>query len=912
MLSRKPWQPEFVLLFGAATFAALISRFCHCATSFRFGRMAFYRRWLLVLFALILGGGPLFAAAKEQSAYAAAVADFRSEMWSRAETEFAQFIQKYPKSTNAPEAVLLQAQAEFKQGDLTNAIAKLTNPDNLAKAGTLADQYVYWTGEAQFQKADLANAAATFVSLTHNYPRSSLRLPAVVSAAAAYTQLTNWLRHDTLLEDTNGVFQQAARLDPGEKLVVVGWLSLENSKYQQRDFPGVAAIYDRLTNQWPTLNQVQRCQSIYLVYQAKMAQGDFAAALTAASNLVQIASAPTNQDWLATGWASQAETLERMGRSDDAIAAYQPNLATNTPVMQKREAILNIAELEIVQGQLTNAEEVLTNFLAQFKEAISADIALLTTGELHLKDYAAQPAATNHLSAATAAFNQFLGTFTNSPFAGKAYLNRGWCGWFAKDMTNSLADFQKAGKLLPPSADMAVARFKAGDANFALTNYAGALEDYHAVLDDFTNFPSVAGALGDRALYQILRANLGLANLDGASNALVQILKQYPASDLATNSALLYGEGLTDARQPAAAREQFQKFVTLFPDAPLRPQVEFAIARSYELEQDWPDAITGYEGWLKDYPTNDLRPRVYFALALANSRAGNETNAFGLVTNFIAQFPTGDLAPQAQWWVADHFFNAADYLDAEKSYQLVYQNYPTNDLANWARLMAGQAAIARQDYKGAINNNYFIKLETDTNCPAPLRAQAALAHGNALMSMDSTDTNNPLANFPMAANVFAQIGQWDPTSELAARAGIKIGDCDFQLSKFDEATNAYARVVNSTNAGVSARSEAQFKIGAALEKIAATLTGTNQTAVLQEACDNYLEVFDTWTGKNLRAGETADRLWVMKAGKQALPLIGKLGTGNPDKFINQMEDLFPQSKDSLEKIRAALPPPDKN
>jgi hypothetical protein len=90
------------------------------------------------------------------------------------------------------------------------------------------------------------------------------------------------------------------------------------------------------------------------------------------------------------------------------------------------------------------------------------------------------------------------------------------------------------------------------------------------------------------------------------------------------------------------------------------------------------------------------------------------------------------------------------------------------------------------------------------------------------------------------------------------------------------------------------------------------LTGTNQTAVLQEACDNYLEVFDTWTGKNLRAGETADRLWVMKAGKQALPLIGKLGTGNPDKFINQMEDLFPQSKDSLEKIRAALPPPDKN
>jgi hypothetical protein len=36
--------------------------------------MALSRRWLLILFALILGGGPLFAATREERAYAAAVA----------------------------------------------------------------------------------------------------------------------------------------------------------------------------------------------------------------------------------------------------------------------------------------------------------------------------------------------------------------------------------------------------------------------------------------------------------------------------------------------------------------------------------------------------------------------------------------------------------------------------------------------------------------------------------------------------------------------------------------------------------------------------------------------------------------------------------------------------------------------
>ena len=81
--------------------------------------MAHWWQWLLILCALILSEAPLFAAdTKEQRAYKAAVAEFQDEMWSQAETSFAEFLQKYPKSTNAPEAVLLQAQAELYQGDL--------------------------------------------------------------------------------------------------------------------------------------------------------------------------------------------------------------------------------------------------------------------------------------------------------------------------------------------------------------------------------------------------------------------------------------------------------------------------------------------------------------------------------------------------------------------------------------------------------------------------------------------------------------------------------------------------------------------------------------------------------------------------------------------------------------------------
>ncbi len=75
---------------------------------------------------------------------------FQDEMWNRAETQLAQFVVRFPDSTNVPQARLLQAQAELKQQAFADAIGLLQT--NLPDAGGLADQYVYWTGEAQFQR----------------------------------------------------------------------------------------------------------------------------------------------------------------------------------------------------------------------------------------------------------------------------------------------------------------------------------------------------------------------------------------------------------------------------------------------------------------------------------------------------------------------------------------------------------------------------------------------------------------------------------------------------------------------------------------------------------------------------------------------------------------------------------------
>jgi tetratricopeptide (TPR) repeat protein len=674
----------------------------------------------------------------------------------------------------------------------------------------------------------------------------------------------------------------------------------------QNDFAGAAAVLGSLNSQ--TLLPELDWQRAYWLYQVKLAAGDTDAALAVTTNLVQIARLEKSGVLRAESVALRAGVLEQLGRKAEALAVYQDNL-TNAPEERTRQAILKIAELSVALGRFSDAEESLQKFPAQFPNSPAADLAWLTLGELQLKDYVTQPAATNQLSAALERFDQFLRVFKNSPLTGKAYLDRGWCGWCAwlagsttNSLTDSLTDFAAAAQKLPPSEDLAVARFKKGDALFAQKNYAGALENYHAVIDDFTNFPAVGRSLGDQALYQSLRASLELKDVAGASNVMTRILELHPAGDLNGASLLLVGEGLS----PAAARALFEQFQQQVPDSLLRPQVELAIARTYEQEQNWPAAIGKYSGWLNDFPTNALRPQADYALALADFRAGNETNAFVRFTNFVAQFPTNDLAPLALWWVADHFFRAGDFVDAEKNFQLFFQNFPTNDLVYQARMMAGRAAMGRLSYSDAIR--YFTNLTSDANCPLDLNAKALFAYGSALMQGGATDTNSPSANFERATSVFSRICQLYPTNELGALAWGEIGDCALQLAAYDQATNAYAQVIASPFANISARSQAQIGFGIVLEKKAALATGVDQTNLLQMALDNYLKVFDTWTGNNLRDGEVADEFWVKKAGLQALPLIQMLGAGDPDKFIDQMEKLFPQSKDSLEKKRAALSP----
>jgi len=851
--------------------------------------------WLcLLLLALAGGRGGAALFGSEDKTFAAAENSFRIGVWDRAERELAQFIEKYPKSERRTAAVLLQAQAQFQQRKYAAAVSLLHA--HQAEAGALADQFLFWTGEAELQNTNYPGAAAAFGQLAREFRESPQRLPGAVSEAAARAKLGEWATVTALLKPPDSAFRQAALGRANSEMFTRGLLLLAEAQLVQNHFTEAEqALKEIGAESTPELDWRRR----HLLCRTQLAAGRTEEAEVESAGLVTAATATARSDWLAESVAFRADVQARLGRREQALTTLRANLTTNAPVARQRDALGRITALALALGQTAVATETLETYVRQFSNSPAADLALLTLGELQLKQSLAPP-DTNRLAAALVNFDRLITMFTNSAYVGPAHLNRGWCYWIAGQYAESAMAFQSAVTALPPSEAQAVARFKLADALFAQKNFGGALEHYHAVGLLASNWPAVSAALKTPALYQSLRASLALTNVAAAETAMRGILAADPHSAEAGGSVLLVAQGWAEARDPAKAQQLFREFGSVFPDSALQAEVGLLVARLAEQQSDWTNALVAYDDWLTRFPTNSpLRAQAEFARALTEARAGNETNALAWFTNFIARFPTNELAARAQWWVATFYWNQLQYQPAETGYKLLFQTWPQSELALEAHMMAGRAAMAWASYGNACE--YFTNLASLPDCPDELRAQALFAYGGALLRLPAAVTNK-LANVEEARRVFTQIAQLYPTNQQTAWAWGEIGNCALQLATDDAAyylaaSNAYQQAITSPFATVAARSQAKVGLGITLEKMAEQKPAGEKHGLLVLARDQYLDIA-------LDPGAGADLFWQKKAGKKALEVLEVLEDWCAvEKLCGQMQTWLPWAQPSLETSR---------
>jgi len=838
---------------------------------------------MLVMALAMVGAGRAAAASQQETRdYEAVIKDFEITEWGRAEEAAAKFIKKYgTNSENFARVVLFDAQAQFKQKKYIAMVELLTVQQG--QAGSLGDQFTYWLAQGYYHRADYHAAADTFARLVKDYPASALRPEAVFSEAEARSQLKDWVGVAEVLSKPDGAFAQLAKTSPGNEWVVRGQLLLGEAQAHQADYAGAAATLQGMAP--VKTNAELEWRRLFLLCEAQLTAGHKEEARQTSVNL--IAAAQTKPDWLAESKNLQGRILEELDLLPEAVKTYDEiNQNDAMPAAQRRRAFLNSVELILRQNKVDEAEQKLTDYSNTHPEPDTNGLEALTLGELKLRRYyqaksggSSASGDTNSLTLAKVKFEGIIGG-TNTEYLGKAELNLGWCLWEEKKYPESLAAFSNAVQRLPFSTEQAVARFKVGDALYELKDYAGAAGSYGAVIDQYGTLTAVKNELFERALYQLLRAVLEQTNLAMATGAMNRILEWFPDGLMGQPSLLLVGQGWSSQGNTAEAQKVFADFIARFPQSPLLPEVKLAIARTYEAKQDWPHAMAEYDAWVGEYPKSLSLPRAEFARALVNYEAGRETNAFMLFTNFVAQYPSNELALKAQYWVGDYYWRQQDFVSAEAQYQEVYKNKnrPGSKLQYEALMMAGRAAMARENYREAIG--YFTNLVTITNCPLDLRFEALFAAGDAKMASATTASLTNLSTYTEAVNYnYKPIVDDYSSNRLAALAWGRMGDCYCLLAggdaaQFNLATNAYQQVINSALADISARSMAECGLAKALEGMARLKPVGMQREGLVEAVGHYLNVAE---GKNRRNNETPDAYWVKEAGKAAGALDQELG-----------------------------------
>lgn len=492
-----------------------------------------------------------------------------------------------------------------------------------------------------------------------------------------------------------------------------------------------------------------------MLCQLQLEGGRTQAALNTSTNLLALALDPRNQ---AASYFLQGDILQKLGRTNEALGVYTNILADTQSQEAQWQALARVIRLTVELNPLPQAIQALVSLLAQHPLMKARDLACVSLGELYLKAAAVPPGSpgtsndvplmnTNMLVNALTNFNLVISHYTNSLLLPKARLDRGWCYWLATNIpglsTNIPAaktDFEQAAAQLPFSVEQAVARFKLADAQFLLKDYSGAARNYGLVLTLYDKLPEVTNSFFDLALYQLAEADIHTGDDKGAGAAVEKILRWYPDSYFGDRGSLLMGEDLCRKYDYAEARQVFMDLQARSPRSPLRADVEYAIARTYDYAGDWNTAMAQYQRWETNHPGDALLPEVEFHLALACGKAGMTNLALAALTNFVFRYPSNKFTPWAQNAVADYYYNEKEFVPAEKMYQELSKNPAAGELGYYAYFWAGKSALARSDTKGA--HDHFVDLVNLTNAPPPLVINGYLALGDTLFQeFQSSQTN---------------------------------------------------------------------------------------------------------------------------------------------------------------------------
>lgn len=325
--------------------------------------------------------------------------------------------------------------------------------------------------------------------------------------------------------------------------------------------------------------------------------------------------------------------------------------------------------------------------------------------------------------------------------------------------------------------------------DFESGNYQAAVQGFTRLITHAPDSKLVPNALQKRGIaYANLRQNdLAIADQQ-------RVLNEFPDSKVASGALYSLQEVLGQENRSNEFDQYVGKYKSANPESNALESIEFEAAKTLYFNQNYPQAATKFEAYLKSYPKSSFAPDARYFLADAYLRSNNTAAGLKAMKQVVTE-NRSEYVNRAIQRVADLEFEAKNYTEAIKYYSRL-RDLATNRKEQQTALTGlMQSYFRTSDYAGTkrVANELISQGNASLNAyntALLFRGKATYAQGNidqALTELRETattanDVNGAEAHYLVAEILYKQ-KKYAQTLEQAFAFSNKFGSYDFWLGK---------------------------------------------------------------------------------------------------------------------------------
>ncbi len=723
------------------------------------------------------------------------------------------FLQQDPPAAEAAEAVILLSRSHQAAGAYDQAVEVLRDRAALAEKANVTPTFAFWIGMTYFSQAAYDQAIGALASLKASYTNDPYSSRCARLQARCLIKQEKYIDALTIFNKTEKLY--ANKKDPDAAQNFLDWagtlIKLDRGEEAKE-------ILHRLTT--GDLREPDVQLGMLWLARLRVRDKEFGEAELVLKDLVLAETLDAGNRALA--WFTWAELNDAKGLSEQALVNLLKAESLLTDKKQLARIRIQRAKVMIKSGAVKEGAELLREEIPTISTEASA-------GELQLQLSRALLDQGWHEDAEKA-FQAYIEAYPDPQ--GEARMGRAWALMGLGKFTDAAAAYDKTYISTQDPDTRRLAFYKTADAWFAAGNYEQAEEYYWRFTRTYPGDELLPQAIFQMALCKQHRNLIPLAQREFRKLTAV-----FPESPFAERAHLQMAHMLQEQDQWEAAIETYSDYLRDYPEGHFRADGLFNRAYSHYLLAEFQRAHDDFKGVVDAHPDAEDAERAYYMRGWTLYLMGRDAEALAICEEFLAKYTQSTWADDVLFWLATYHYNKADYVAGEKRFLQLAQTIPDAELADKAWFMAGRAAANQKEYRRAVD--HFGQL-TKGFKTSPLLAEAYFNQGDAFTQLGS---------FSQAILFYEQVIKDYPQSYVVYSAWGRKGDCQFTLGEEDperykEALQAYQVVLDSPEAPLEMRLQAEYKMGTTEKKLG------NQDGAL----DHYTKVIYSYMDNRDKLG----------------------------------------------------------